>query len=254
MPQHNHKDSAMRCGVVGIGNIGSAVATGLAKAGHDITISKRSAAQSQRLAKAFPNITIAENQHVLDHSDIVFIALNHDVAAAALTALRFRPDHIIISLMAGCDLDALARLVSPAPATTIMIPFPAIAGGGSPILVMGDAAPVARIFGDSDSIIAITDSAELDVFLAAQAILSPVAVMVAAAAKWVDQHGGDANKAEPFLRQLIASSLNGMASDDLIAALNTPDGFNQRLRLYFEQHGLKANVHDGLSRLSQVAD
>lgn len=48
---------------------------------------------------------------MLDHSDVVFIALNHDVAADVLTALQFRPDHIIISLMAGCDMDALARLV-----------------------------------------------------------------------------------------------------------------------------------------------
>ena len=95
--------------------------------------------------------------------------------------------------------------------------------------------------------------AEVDALLAAQAILSPVAAIVSASAKWVARNGGDADKAESFLRQLISSSLSGLASDDLITALNTPDGFNQRLRLFFEQNGLTASVNDGLSALSKDA-
>jgi hypothetical protein len=52
------------------------------------------------------------------------------------------------------------------------------------------------------------------------------------------------------LRRLIASSLSGMPSDDLITTLNTPDGYNQRLRQYFEQQGLSANIDTGLSKLN----
>ena len=164
--------------------------------------------------------------------------------------LEFRPDHVVISLMAGMELAMLGRLIAPAHARTIMIPFPAIADGSSPVLVMGDAAPVEQIFGQTDSVIPVADRGELNAFLAAQAILSPVAVMVSGAAKWAGSHGGDTDKAERFLRRLIASSLSGMPSDDLITALNTPDGYNQRLRQYFEQQGLSANIDTGLSKLN----
>ena len=241
--------SMMKAGIIGIGSIGSAVATGLARAGHPVVISRRGAARSAALAAVFADITVAENQSVLDQTGVVFIALNDD-AAAALKPLEFRPDHVVISLMAGMELATLGRLIAPANARTIMIPFPAIADGGSPVLVMGDAAPVEQIFGQTDSVIPVADRSELNAFLAAQAILSPVAVMVSGAAKWAGSHGGDTDKAERFLRRLIASSLSGMPSDDLITALNTPDGYNQRLRQYFEQQGLSANIDTGLSKLN----
>ena len=239
----------MKAGIIGTGSIGSAVATGLARAGHDVTVSRRGEVQSASLAAAFPNITVAENQSVLDQSEIVFIALNRDIATAELGKLEYRPDHVMISLMAGMELAMLGQLVAPAKAETIMIPFPAIAGGGSPVLVMGDVAPVEKIFGQTDNIIVVSDHDERNALLAAQAILSPVAVMVSSAADWAARHGGDAEKAETFLRQLISSSLSGMPSDDLIKALNTPDGYNQRLRLYFEKNGIKDSVSTGLSAL-----
>ena len=129
--------SMMKTGIIGIGSIGSAVATGLARAGFPVVISRRGAAQSTALAAAFANITATENQSVLDQVGVVFIALNDDAAAAALKPLEFRPDHVVISLMAGMELATLGRLIAPAHARTIMIPFPAIADGGSPVLVMG---------------------------------------------------------------------------------------------------------------------
>ena len=66
----------------------------------------------------------------------------------------------MISLMAGMELAMLGQLVAPAKAETIMIPFPAIAGGGSPVLVMGDVAPAEKIFGQTDNIIVVSDHDE----------------------------------------------------------------------------------------------
>ena len=43
----------MKAGIIGTGSIGSAVATGLARAGHDVTVS-RWGVQSASLAAAFP--------------------------------------------------------------------------------------------------------------------------------------------------------------------------------------------------------
>jgi predicted dinucleotide-binding enzyme len=42
--------SMMKTGIIGIGSIGSAVATGLARVGHPVVISRRGAARSTALA------------------------------------------------------------------------------------------------------------------------------------------------------------------------------------------------------------
>jgi predicted dinucleotide-binding enzyme len=64
-----------KAGIIGIGSIGSAVATGLARAGHPVVISRRGAVRSAALAAAFANITAAENQSVLDQTGVgVFIS------------------------------------------------------------------------------------------------------------------------------------------------------------------------------------
>jgi predicted dinucleotide-binding enzyme len=59
--------SMMKTGIIGIGSIGSAVATGLARVGHPVVISRRGAARSTALA-------------------------------AALKPLEFRPDHVVIPI------------------------------------------------------------------------------------------------------------------------------------------------------------
>ena len=63
----------MRIGVIGTGTIATAVVRGIAPDGHQITVSARSAANARALAEAFATVAIAENQAVLDASDVVLI-------------------------------------------------------------------------------------------------------------------------------------------------------------------------------------
>ena len=244
----------MKAGLIGTGTIGRAVATGMARNGHSITVSRRNAENAAWLENEFPQVTAAENQDVVDNSEIVLIALTADVAVDALKALTFRDAQIVISLMSAFDLAQLAELVHPATPKAIMIPFPQIAAGGSPVLVLGDSAPVAHFFGASDIIISLDNAEELGVFLSAQAILSPAAVMVEQAAAWVESKTGSGEVAEKFLRVLIGSSLSGMKSDDLIEALNTPGGYNQRMRLFFENAGFHDMIKGGLESLRENKD
>ena len=134
----------MKAGLIGTGTIGRAVATGMARNGHSITVSRRNAENAAWLENEIPQVTAAENQDVVDNSEIVLIALTADVAVDALKALNFGDDQIVISLMSAFDLAQMAELVRPATPKAIMIPFPQIAAGGSPVLVLGDSAPVAH--------------------------------------------------------------------------------------------------------------
>jgi pyrroline-5-carboxylate reductase len=236
-------------GLIGTGVIGSAVITNLAKQGRQIWVSKRNAETSTRLAKNFDHVRVGENQDVIDHSDILFIALPGGIAKQALNGLRFRSDQVIFSMMADIDLATLSAWISPAKAAAIVIPFPQIAQGGSPILSLGDQTLLEELFGATETIISLDTSQELQVFLSAQAVLSPAAVLIAQAATWAGEKTGQRNKAEAFLRSLIASSLSGLSSDDLITALNTPGGYNQRLRQHFEDAGFHDLIKIGLNAL-----
>lgn len=239
----------MRIGVIGTGTIATAVVRGIAGDGHQIMVSERSAANAAALADAFGNVSVAGNQAVVDASDVVILGLMADQAPAILGALAFRADQQVISLMAGVALDQVAALVAPAKAAAIMLPFPGIAQGGTPIMMQGDAALVGALFGARNSIFALKDGAELDAYTCAQAVVSPVARMVADTAEWLGARVSDPAMGEAFLRELVASSLAGTESRALIQALNTPGGYNQRLRVHMEDSGITPTLRQGLDRL-----
>jgi len=88
-----------------------------------------------------------------------------------------------------------------------MIPYPGIAEGGSPILVLGDTALIESLFGVRNTIFALQSGDELSAYLAAQAVLSPAVKLVAEAATWLSEQVGGNQQGESFLRFLVWSSL-----------------------------------------------
>jgi pyrroline-5-carboxylate reductase len=239
----------MRLGFLGTGSIAAAVVEGIAGDGHVIIVSERNAERAATLAAAHANVTVAANQQVIDASDVIFLGLMAEAAGDILGALRFRPGQKVVSLMAGASLDRVARMVAPAEAAAIMLPFPGIARGGSPILVLGDDGLVGELFGTRNTVFALQGAAELDAYLCAQAVLSPAVQMVADAARWLGARIADPAQGEAFLRQLVGSSLVDSACTPLLAALDTPGGFNRRLRTHMQEAGTVVTLAAGLDRL-----
>lgn len=241
----------MRLGFIGTGVIASAVVRGLAGQGHEIRISARSEARSTQLAAEIPEVQVAGLQEILDQSEVVFLGLMAEQAGAILSELRFRPGQQVISFMAGASLEQVASLVKPASAAAVMMPFPGIAQGGSAIMALGDEALLNQIFGNRNTVFALENAAELEAYLCAQAVLSPVAQLTADAAGWLGKRVADPAKGEAFLRMLVSTSLAASETEDLIEALNTPGGFNQRLRLHMEGRGMREELARGLDRLEE---
>ena len=236
----------MRLGFLGTGTIASAVVRGLAGQGHQITVSQRSAQHAKALAAEFPEVGIGSNAQVIAASDVIFLGLLATDAPDILSQLGFRPDQAVISFIAGLPLDQVAALVAPASAPALMLPYPGIAKGGSPILALGDTALLDALFTPANRIFALTTQAQLQAYLCAQAVLSPAAQMVDAASDWLD----DGARGEEFLRLLVATSLAAQPAQDLITALNTEGGYNQRLRLHMERAGMVGALRDGLEDLA----
>ena len=239
----------MRIGVIGTGVIATAVVHGIAGDGHRITVSERSAANASALDAAYENVSTADNQTVLDQSDIVFLGLMAEQAAGVLGGLRFRPDQKVLTFMAGATKDEAAALVAPAQMAAIVMPYPGVAQGNSLVMMQGDAPLVREIFEPSNRVFVCSDAEELQAYLTAQAVLSPAARLVEAAADWLGQRASDKAAAEEFLRVLVGSSLLGSDCGPLLAALNTEGGYNQRLRLHMEQTGMVDALEAGLDAL-----
>lgn len=240
----------MRIGVIGCGTIARAAVEGIAGDGHEITVSERSAHNAAFLDETYNNVKVADNQGVVDASDVLLLGLMAETAPEVLDALTFREDQRAITFMAGATLEQADAMVRPARATAIMMPFPGIAKGGSPIMMYGDINLVTEIFGGRNTIFPVRDAAEMASYLCAQAVLSPVARIVGDAANWLGDRVSDPEQGEMFLRVLIASSLSATACAPLIEALNTPGGYNQRLRLHMEAQGITADLKTGLTNLA----
>lgn len=238
-----------RLGFLGTGTIAQAVVRGLAGQGPRILVSRRSEAVSAVLAAELPEVTAADNQAVVDGSDVIFIALLPGVVAEVLPSLRFRPDQQVISFASGLPLSDLAPLIAPARAAALMLPFPGIARGGSPVLAQGDVALVERFFGARNRIFAVETEAQMEALLCAQAVLSPALRLVEEAGRWLDGKG--VGGGEDFLRLLVGSTLVGQNCGMALAALDTPGGYNQRLRQHMDAAGMAEALRDGLDRLAR---
>ena len=239
----------MRIGVIGCGTIASAVVRGIAGDGHSITVSERSSTHANELAEAYEDVRIGDNQAVVDASDVIFLGLIAELAPDVLGALQFREDQRLISFMAAATLEQADAMVRPARVVALMMPFPGISTGGTPIMVQGDTVLVSQLFGARNSIFPLKDGTEMAAYLCAQAVLSPVARLISDAAGWLGERISDKEQGEAFLRELVVSNLSETESAALIEALNTPGGFNQRLRLHMEASGMDEALRVGLNRL-----
>lgn len=239
----------MDLGFIGTGTIAAAVVVGIADDDHRIVVSERNTAQSSRLAERFGTVTMATNQAVVDGSEVVFLGLLAGHAPEVLTDLTFRAGQRVISFIAEIALEDIATMVAPAEAVAIMLPFPAIAKGGSPILTLGDATLVREIFAPANAVFALQSPAELNAYLCAQAVLSPALLLVASAADWMNNQGVDHAAGEAFLRALVGSSLQAGDCRQTLTALSTPGGYNLRLRQAMEHSGMETALTKGLDDL-----
>ena len=191
----------MKLGFLGVGAIASAAIEGIAAdSEHAITVSQRGKVYVSRLTASFAHIVAADNQTVVDRSDVLFLGSTADAAPVMLQPLQFRADQQVVSFMVGISVATLQALVAPAQLVTQMIPFPSIALGGSPILIYPDAPVVEAVFGTRNTVLALRSEADFKDYLAAQAVLSPVLKMLSTTSLWLGEKTGDSHAAEQFLR------------------------------------------------------
>jgi pyrroline-5-carboxylate reductase len=245
-------------GIVGVGEIGTAIVTGLCEGVADapqILLSPRNAERAAALASRYPSVSVApDNQSVASRCAVVVLSVRPKDGRAVLGGLAFRPDQAIISVMAGVPDDELASLVEPARDIARAIPLPPVGrrAGITPVHP-GTAAARAlfdRLGGASD----VEDAGPFEAMSAASGTIAAHLRYVAAISGWLGDQGVAPDQAERYVRSIFASVAEDLGRDhggldELARAHATPGGINERFSAMLEQAGVFDTVGRSLQAI-----
>jgi pyrroline-5-carboxylate reductase len=247
--QQSEGKGMRRIGFIGTGHIAAPMVRTLARDDHALWISERNREVSAELAAAFPQITVAPNQAVLDAVDVVFLCLRPQHAAEGLAPLRFRREQQIVSVMAGVAMAELETFCAPATRICQTIPLGYLEQGGCPLPVYPDGDTLTPLFGGANPILPVPSEAALNQHFAICAFVPGVLDLMATAAGWLTERTGDARGAAAYTSQLLNGFLTAMPKDQLGRleaerdALATPGSLSLQMT-----EGLRAGgAHDALT-------
>lgn len=122
----------MKITIIGAGNMGGAIAQGLAKGSivnvADITISDLSEIRLQELQREYPSMQVTKNnQDAIDKADLIILAVKPWLVKPVLETLSFQQGQILASIAAGITFEQLIGAVGDAEMTMFrLVPNTAI--------------------------------------------------------------------------------------------------------------------------------
>ena len=246
----------MRLGFIGTGEITSAIVTGLSSSDappDSIRLSPRNLAIATDLANRFPGVSIApSNQDVLDVCETVVIAVRPAVAQDVLSALRFRADHRVISVVSSLSLKRVSQLVAPATHVTRAVPLPSTATRIGPTAIYPSDPIVDRIFAAIGTVFEVDSEDEFEAICAATATIAASYAFIDGIASWLSRN----NVPEPKAREYVSRMFLGLvrtavdAPEETFQSLSThhatAGGTNEQFLKHMVEDGLLDSVSRGL--------
>ncbi|WP_104664335.1 pyrroline-5-carboxylate reductase [Ensifer adhaerens] len=245
----------MKLGFIGTGALSSAIVTGLKTLPGDTTsviLSPRNEAIAAGLAARFADVTVAaDNQAVLDASDMVMLGVRPQIARDVLPGLRFRPDHHVVSLIATFSCAEIAAMVGPVKRLTKALPMPMIAIRKGPTILFPPDPEVAAFFGRLGNAIEVTSESEFDALSVATATYASYFKYLETIHGWLKDHGVEENKGRDYVSSLSAAL--GQAPETtpesfahLAADYATRGGINEQVLRELTEHGTFERLKESL--------
>lgn len=231
----------LRVGVVGVGTIASALVdsflTGPRSAQIEVVLSPRSATRTTQLAARHQVVGVAaDNQEVLDQTDIVIVSVLPDQIAQVCAELRFRPDHTVVGLAAGWPPTLLRNVVEPAAVVCQLIPLPMVSLHVGPIVMFPEVPAVADLLDGCGELVILKQESEVIVLNCLSAVMSTYFELQSALVDWASERGLRRQSAVDYVTALFLglSAETAANSADTVSALaiehETPGGFNEQIR------------------------
>ncbi|GAA0299504.1 pyrroline-5-carboxylate reductase [Streptomyces polychromogenes] len=240
-----------RIGIIGVGEIGRALVDGLCDGVEEppeIYLSPRGARTAAELAQRYPNDVqvCADNQDVVNRSDVVILAVRPQDRAEALAGLRVGGDKVVVSVLTGVAIGELRRTLGTDAPVVRAIPLPSARERRSVTVTCPSHPAVDDLFGGLGGTLPVTDEATLNTFQVLTGTLTTHYRYLATLADWAARQGIPAEGADRYLRGLFQGVGRALGDDtrslrQLASDHETPKGLNERLRTtWFEPANAEA--------------
>ncbi|MBV6272813.1 NAD(P)-binding domain-containing protein [Alcaligenaceae bacterium CGII-47] len=247
----------MTPGFIGTGIITEAIVTGALRA-HDtirkITISPRGAAIAARLAQASPLVKIAaDNQAVIDESDVVFLAIRPQIAEEVIRSLKFSKSQRVVSLIAAVQIETLASWIDAEVTITRAIPLPFVADLQGVTAIYPPSREVTAFFAPLGAVLEAQTLEEFDLFGVASALMGSYFGIMETTARWFERQGMPYDSARAYLGPIFLSLSQAAVQEPVVpfkslrSAFSTKGGLNEQMFEVFDRSG-------GMAALTQALD
>jgi pyrroline-5-carboxylate reductase len=244
-----------RLGFIGTGSITAAMVRGLKGSplsDRQILLSPRNADLAAELAAGFPGVTVAaDNQSVIDGSDMVILAVRPQIAEGVLRPLRFRDGQQVVSLIAGESV-AVIRDWTGAVQVTRAIPLPFVERQADATPVHPPTPEVMALFDALGQALAVPDAVAFDLYGAIGAEMALYFGIVETAVGWAVAQGLPEADARAFLGSLFGNLGDVLRHDSrpldtLRLAHSTAGGLNEQVFREFAANGGTQALTEALS-------
>lgn len=249
----------MKIGIIGTGNISSAVVRGLCRAEtapDKVMLSPRNAQKAAALAVEFRMAEVApDNQSVVDASELVMLAVLPPDAPSVTRALQFRPGHKIISLVAAFRYQTILDCVHPATDVVRAVPLPPVAQHVGPTAIFPDDAATTALFNRIGTAVPVDDEHLYDAMCSITALAAAQYALLGHVSNWLVGQGlakTSANRYVGAVAEAIAAEAAEGARhgfDALIEDVSTPGGMNEQVLRMFREAGWFAPVDPALDAI-----
>ncbi|WP_326822920.1 NAD(P)-binding domain-containing protein [Streptosporangium sp. NBC_01756] len=233
------EDTVQHIGIIGVGEIGRAIVEGLRNEGGaspDVFLSPRGARTAAELSERYEGVHVcADNQEVVDRSELVIIAVRRQDHHEALAGLKVDDDKTVVNLMAGVAADDLRRTLATSAPIIRAIPLPAVRERRSVTVTCPSHPMVDSLFEQLGGALPVADEAAFNVFSALTGTLTAHYAYLATLTSWAIGHGIASDTADQYVRGLFQNVGRSLGDEtrplhQLAADHETPKGNNERIR------------------------
>lgn len=207
-----------KIGIIGVGNMGQAILKGLLDSkkveADSLFFTNRSSGKIEKVKKLFGVNSIRSNEELVDHCDVVIVAVKPQDMEEALEPCRnsFGQHHIVVSLAAGLDFKALRRWIPEGHLTRVMMNTPVLIRQG----VVGFCSEndlyellIQDLFSPLGSVIKLEEGDPFEAFtVASSSGTGFIFEMMSYWQDWIEEHGLESEVA----RQIVVQTFLGTAA------------------------------------------
>ena len=193
----------MTVGIIGLGIVGQAVATGLCEIPDmelKLLVSERTKEKSAALAARYPDRVevSADNQDIVDRSDWVVLAVLPRQAEPVLEGLRFHPGQKFISLVPTLSLKRAAELTG-LPAVFDVLPMPFCAKHLGPVAMNPGDEEIGAVLSRMGTLVVAQSADEMACFRTVTCLMSAYYQLLAKSKELFTDAGASAENAEAYI-------------------------------------------------------